>query len=220
MQEKGTFIIGAGGFARETLTIYEDLGKLNFVNGFVEENTTRAGEFLNGKQIYDFPYLLSTESSEKNNLIIAIGSNARNKIVKKLENLNFSYDTVIHPSAIIHKTIELGFGCIITAGVILTTNIKIGNHVILNLSVSIGHDSIISDYTTVSPGARISGNVKVGSHVFIGNNASINEGLRIGSGAVIGAGAVVTDDVPDLALVIGVPGKIRKIYDGMGDRPW
>ena len=54
----------------------------------------------------------------------------------------------------------------------------------------------------------------IGHDVWIGQNASIMAGLRVGCGAVIGAGAVVTKDVPDYAIVGGVPAKmIRYRFD-------
>jgi acetyltransferase-like isoleucine patch superfamily enzyme len=42
----------------------------------------------------------------------------------------------------------------------------------------------------------------------IGSNATILAGLTIGEGALVGAGAVVTKDVPDYAIVAGVPARI------------
>jgi UDP-2-acetamido-3-amino-2,3-dideoxy-glucuronate N-acetyltransferase len=42
----------------------------------------------------------------------------------------------------------------------------------------------------------------------IGSNATILAGITIGEGALIGAGAVVTKDVPDYAIVAGVPAKV------------
>lgn len=49
---------------------------------------------------------------------------------------------------------------------------------------------------------------EIGSDVWIGNSAKIISGVKIGDGAVVAAGAVVTKDVPDYAIVGGVPAKI------------
>ena len=45
----------------------------------------------------------------------------------------------------------------------------------------------------------------------IGSNATIMGGVRIGAGAMVGAGAVVTADVPERAVVVGVPAKLVRI---------
>lgn len=214
------FIYGAGGMAREVLTIYEDMDELDKITGFVEDNSNKVGSLMNKKPVYDANYMNTLSSSKKIGVIIAIGSTKRVKVVKRLENDKFLFEKVIHPSALLHKTVQIGQGTIICAGVILTSNIIIRDHVILNLSSSISHDSIINSFTTISSGARISGNVKIGERVFIGNNASINEGLKIGDGAIIAAGAVVTEEVPELALITGIPGKIKKIYNNFDERPW
>jgi acetyltransferase-like isoleucine patch superfamily enzyme len=50
----------------------------------------------------------------------------------------------------------------------------------------------------------------IGNDVWVGCNALIMDGVNIGSGAVIAAGAVVTKDVPDYAVVVGVPARIIK----------
>lgn len=50
--------------------------------------------------------------------------------------------------------------------------------------------------------------IRIGNDVWIGLNAIVCDGVIIGNGAVIGAGAVVTQNVPDYAVVGGVPAKI------------
>ena len=56
--------------------------------------------------------------------------------------------------------------------------------------------------------------IHVGDDVWIGGNATILPGVTIGSNVVVAAGAVVTRDVPDSALVGGVPAKaLRELED-------
>lgn len=70
---------------------------------------------------------------------------------------------MIHPSVIYSERVEFGEGCIICAGNIITVDIKIGNHVIVNLDCTIGHDAKIGDYSTVLPSVNISGFVELGN---------------------------------------------------------
>ena len=51
------------------------------------------------------------------------------------------------------------------------------------------------------------GDVKIGNDVFIGANVTISTNLTIGNGVVIAAGSVVVKDIPDYAIVGGVPAK-------------
>ena len=53
--------------------------------------------------------------------------------------------------------------------------------------------------------------VTIGNDVWIGMRSIIMPGVTIGNGVVIGAGAVVTKDVPDYAVVGGVPAKIIRL---------
>lgn len=52
--------------------------------------------------------------------------------------------------------------------------------------------------------------VEIGNDVWIGNNVTILDGVIIGNGAIIGAGSVVTKNIPDFAVVCGVPAKVIK----------
>ena len=92
-------------------------------------------------------------------VLIAIGDSQRRKeMVEKLPS-NTKYFTFIHPTALIlNKDIEISEGSFIGAYSILTTNIVIGKHALLNRMCQIGHDCIIGDYLSMMPSAIISGN--------------------------------------------------------------
>lgn len=91
--------------------------------------------------------------------------------------------------------------------------LKIGNHVAIASEVMIyNSEHNINDENFQA----IEEEVIIDDYVFIGPRAIILPGVRIGKGAIIGAGAVVTKDVPQFAIVGGVPAKIigeRKIKE-------
>ena len=95
---------------------------------------------------------------------------------------------------------------------VITSDITIGKCSLVNLKVTIGHDTIIGDYTELCPGVNIAGNCKIGKRVFVGTNASIIPNITVGDNVIIGAGAVVTKNVPPNVMVAGVPAVIKKNF--------
>ena len=208
MSKNKVYLLGAGGFARETLDIYIDLNRAGDVLGFVEQNSKRVGEMLNGKRIFDEKILDDVSSDVK--LIGAIGSSKRRAWIERLEQQGFKFDTVVHPSVIKSKWVKFGNGCIVCAGNIFTCNIEIGDHTILNLGCTVGHDVKMGRFITVSPRSNISGNVTIEDEVWVGSGSTIIEKTRVGKGAYIGAGACVIDDIPAKTLAVGVPAIAKK----------
>lgn len=134
----------------------------------------------------------------------------RRTIRSRIENPRVSFPVLIHPSSMPGDTDRnhLGEGTIITAGNILTTNIRVGSFVIINLACTIGHDVAIGDFCSIMPGCSISGFVSIGEAVQLGSGAIILPGLGIGSNSRVGAGAVVTRNVMADTTVVGVPAKV------------
>lgn len=67
------------------------------------------------------------------------------------------------------------------------------------------------DAAIMDQGAYSKGPIRIGDRVWIGTGAIILDGVTIGAGAVIGAGSVVTKDIPENAIVAGVPAKVIRI---------
>ena len=126
-----------------------------------------------------------------------------NRLPKETE-----YFTFIHPTALIlDDEIIIGEGSFIGANSILTTNIQIGNHAILNRGNHIGHDCIIGNYFSAMPGSIVSGNVHIGNGVYLGTNSSVIEKKYLLHDIVIGANSVVIKDITERGTYVGVPAK-------------
>ena len=188
-------LFGYGGHAREVaVQIGKDL--TFFVNDeYVSENTKPISSF---------------DPSEYVMMVAVSDTNDRKRIVESLPK-ETQFFTFVHPTALVmDSNIEVGEGSFIGAYSILTTNIKLGKHSILNRGNQIGHDSVIGDYFSAMPGAIVSGNVILGEKVYVGNNSSIRERIQICSNVTIGANAAVVKNIITGGTYVGVPAKFKK----------
>lgn len=205
------YIIGAGGLGREAFCLLRQINNASSssvwnVKGFVDqlEMSSCAGlPVWSHEEFMDMKPLRAA--------MLAIGSpQSREKLINLYsESERITYPNLIHPSVIIEdpKTVTFGVGNIICANVVMTTNIKLGNHNHINLSCTVGHDVVIGNNAVINPSVNISGEVRMGDNCLVGTGAQILQQLSIGSGVKIGAGAVVVKDVYDNQTVVGVPAK-------------
>lgn len=101
---------------------------------------------------------------------------------------------------------ELGTRCMIQS------NVQIGDYVIMGPDVKIYSRNHL--FTSLEKPIKDQGKeylkTIIGNDVWLGANVIITAGCRIGNHVVVAAGAVVTKDIPDYAVVGGVPAKILK----------
>lgn len=203
------YIFGTGGFAKEVswCLVENKKRKITFVD--VEE-TDRT---INGFPVISEKTFLEINNQKNKKCFIAVGSpNVRYKIYEKIKNLpNICFPNLIDNKVKINKQFNLlGFGNIICRGVVVTTNITIGNFNHFNLNTTIGHDVEIKNFCTFSPGSNISGCTKIGNMCFFGTNSVLLENLKIIDSTTIGAGAVVTKDLVEPGVYVGIPAKLRR----------
>ncbi|MDE1892983.1 MAG: acetyltransferase [Xanthomonadaceae bacterium] len=209
---KKLYIFGAGGSGREVAWLAEQSWGSEVEIEFLVDIPDHPRQDVNGHVIKLISEVTPDGSAR---IVIAIGDpSARRRIAALCAATGLQEAVVVHPRAEISDSVELDVGTVICAGVILTTNIRVGRHVHINVGCTVSHDGIIGDFATLSPGVHVSGHVHIGQGAFIGTGANLINGsadapLVIGSDAVIAAGACVTKSVEQGALVAGVPA-IRK----------
>ncbi len=101
----------------------------------------------------------------------------------------------------------LGIRCRVRGPLTIGNDVMMGPDVVI---LSGGHVFDRTDIPMRLQGGKKSRPTVIGDDVWIGTRAIIMPGVRIGSGVIIGAGAVVTKDVPDYAIVGGVPAKVLR----------
>ena len=122
----------------------------------------------------------------------------------------------------IMPTARIGEGCNLGQNVFVDNNTVIGNGVKIQNNVSVYNGVILEDYVFCGPSMVFTNVINPRSEIerkdefrttrvrrgaTLGANATIVCGVTIGRYALIGAGAVVTRDVPDYALMVGVPAR-------------
>jgi acetyltransferase-like isoleucine patch superfamily enzyme len=175
-------LIGAGGFANEVKAHMNDFDMICFVDDIYYQP--------NDKNIKPLSEFIPNEYE----VLIAIGdSAARAEIVSRLP-IETKYFTFIHSSAMIMgNDVEIGEGSIVCAGVIVTTNCKIGKHCHLNL--------------LTTPGVQISGNCVIGDRVYFGTHSSIRQKTKVCSDVIIGLNAGVIKNIEESGTYIRTPTK-------------
>jgi len=140
--------------------------------------------------------------------LVAIGGHRggdRLMILNIFRSAELSLSPLIHPTASVCETANVGDGSQVLAHAVVAADCEIGQGCIINHNVTLDHECVLGDGVHLAPGATICGLVTIGNNVMIGAGAVVLPRLTIASGSIIGAGAVVTKDVPVKSVVVGNP---------------
>lgn len=208
-------IIGAGKYGEVYLSYLKEAGV--DVVGFLDDDTTHAN------QIGGLPLLGKTEILPSlkemfgvEAIYCPLGNNKlRVRFLQQAKELGYSIPNYIHPSVIVSPNVKLGEGIYILLGSNIMPYTEIEDCVMISMNVNVAHHNILRRGTFLSTGCNFGASIVAEENTYCGIGSTIMTGLhRLGKDCLIGAGAVVIKDVPDGAVVAGVPAKIIKYKPG------
>lgn len=211
-------IVGAGGFGREMYhwaraAIAADQFK---VKGFLSSSR----DDLEGFAI-DAPVLGDPEDYQPlpgERYLFAIGRiEVKRRIIETLRKKGAQFLSLIHPSAIVAQTAQIGEGVVICPFVTVSDHVKLDEFTMLNFYSSCGHDAHVGPYSILSPYATLNGFATIEHEVFLGTHATVTPSQRVGHHSKVSANSVVTHDVRPYTLVYGVPGRHQKLMQQRDD---
>lgn len=209
---KDIIIVCAGGFGCEVYDIIECINRKAEEKG--EEKPYNLLGFLSDVYVdLSSKKVNSTVIGDiqnwypKGNEVYALGISTpkdKERLSNLLKSRGAKFETLISPYSIVHKDVEFGEGCIVTAYSI-SRGAKIGNFVNVMGSM-VGSGAVIGDYSTTTGFTNIT-NATLGKRVYVGSHAVIMNNKKIGDDAFISACSLVVSNVKAGRKMFGVPAK-------------
>lgn len=205
----------AGGLGREVIELARALNRwerIIYVDDITEE------KMVAGADVYRFE---EAEQFRGNiEFIIATGEPViRKMLYEKIKSDGYPLATLIGPWCTMLPETHIGEGCIIYDSA-LSTNITVGDNVLMNGRVLIGHDACIGAHTVLSALCFIGGGTEIGECCYMAPGSMTKDHIHIGDDAIISLGAVVLRHVRPKSIMIGNPAKHwaenteRKVFQG------
>ena len=178
------------------------------VLGFVDDTPEKQGFAPCGLPVFD----RSAFERFPDALVLAVPGSPQNFTRRKLviDGLNLPparMATVVHPKASIGRSVKLGYNVLIMAGVVITSNAIIGNHVCILPNSVIHHDCIVDDLTLIASGVSLAGNVHIQENCYLGTGSTFINHVSIGARSLVGMAANVVRSLPENSVVKGNPAR-------------
>ena len=205
--------LGAGGTARDVLSLVEDLNR--------DQERYRCVALLDddkklwGREVQGVPItgpLADVKRFDSAQFVNTLGSSrnyrCRYDVPARLGLSTKRFETLIHPTAVLSSSATVGEGTIILPHVVLLSDVTVGDQVLILAGSILNHDDRIGDYAILASAVNLSGAVEIGSCSYIGSGACLILGIRVGENALVGMGSVVLKNVAPSTVVAGNPARL------------
>jgi sugar O-acyltransferase (sialic acid O-acetyltransferase NeuD family) len=189
-----------------------DVDKYEFV-GFIDDDPEKKSE-----KFAVFPRSILFKDQELGILAVPgspLTFRDRADIIRSLSVSINRFITAIHPTASIGASVKIGYNCVIMAGVVITSNAVLNNHVCVLPNTVIHHDVVIEDYVMIGSNVVVAGNTTIRQGCYIGSGSNIINGVQLGEQSLLGLGSNLTKSIEPNSKVAGNPAKTIGLHQSI-----
>ena len=208
-------IIGAGTYGEVYLAYLQEAG-VNVV-GFLDDDPKFVGQSVGGIPVLGgVSRLIDLKETENVEAVYCpLGNNKlRVKFLTMSTKLGYETPNYVHPSVVVSPHVKMGKGVYILLGTTIMPYADIKDYVMISMGVHLAHHTILEEGVFLSTGCNFGASIHAHKYAYCGISSTIMTGMHeLGEDCLIGAGAVVIKDVPDRAVMAGVPAKLLRMKE-------
>lgn len=206
-------VLGAKQHAQVMCDILQMTG--NEVFGFLDDDLEIIGSTLMGLPVLGTTKELQSVAKTYGASAAMLGISARHhkvraRLQKAMEGFGLLVINAMHPTAYISNRAKIGNGNMFAPFSTINSFTEIGSNCVFYSGTVVDHHSLLGDNVYCGPNVSIAADSSVGDNTYIGVGASLIPHVNIGKNVIVGAGSAIIHDIPDNAVVVGVPGKVIK----------
>lgn len=207
---KKILLVGGGGHCRSVIDSLLELRQFSELG--IIDKIEKKGKQVLGIQFIgcdeDLPQLFNAGYKYAFVTVGSIGNpNLRIKLLSQLNEIGFEIPTIIDPTAIVSRHVNIGKGVYVGKNAVINSGTVINQGAIINSGAIIEHDCKVGEFVHVASGAVLCGEVQIGNNTHIGARSVIKQQVKIGANSIIGMGSVVLKDIKANIVAYGNPCK-------------
>jgi acetyltransferase EpsM len=198
LDPQAIIVYGGGGHGKSVIELLRAIGGYR-IAGVLDDSLPAGGEILGIPLLGGAEKLAELSMKGIRQAVNAVGGignvNARIAVFDKLEAAGFRCPTVVHPTVFVEPSAKLEEGVQVFPFAYIGSESEIGFGCIVNTGAIVSHDCRLGQVVNLAPHATLAGNVQVGEYSLIGMAATLNLNVVTGSRVQVGNSATVKSDI-------------------------